>query len=65
MASGCDHLTHVRTQLPYAITAGAAAILLGTLPAAFGVPSWIALPVGVAAMLAVVGLVARPVITTS
>ena len=28
LASGCDHLEHVRTQLPYALTAGAGAILL-------------------------------------
>jgi Na+/H+ antiporter NhaC len=28
LASGCDHLLHVRTQLPYALTAGAAALLL-------------------------------------
>lgn len=28
LASGCDHLDHVRTQLPYALTAGAAATLL-------------------------------------
>lgn len=28
LASGCDHLVHVRTQLPYAITAGSAAVLL-------------------------------------
>lgn len=28
LASGCDHLEHVRTQLPYALTAGTGAILL-------------------------------------
>ncbi len=28
LASGCDHLDHVRTQLPYALMAGAAATLL-------------------------------------
>ena len=31
LASGCDHLTHVRTQLPYALTAGGVALLLFTL----------------------------------
>lgn len=31
LASGCDHLTHVRTQLPYALTAGATALVLFTL----------------------------------
>ena len=28
LASGCDHLEHVRTQLPYAVTAGIGTILL-------------------------------------
>ncbi len=28
LASGCDHLLHVRTQLPYALAAGCAALLL-------------------------------------
>jgi Na+/H+ antiporter NhaC len=31
LASGCDLLTHVRTQLPYALAAGAASLLLFTL----------------------------------
>jgi len=46
MASGCDHIEHVRTQLPYALTVGAVAILFGTLPAGFGMPWWIGLLVG-------------------
>jgi Na+/H+ antiporter NhaC len=28
LAAGCDHLDHVRTQLPYALTAGGATVLL-------------------------------------
>lgn len=31
LAAGCDHLEHVKTQLPYALTAGAASVLLYTL----------------------------------
>ena len=46
MASGCDHIDHVRTQLPYAMSVGLVALLLGTLPAGFGFPWWISLPVG-------------------
>lgn len=37
---------HVRTQLPYALTAAALALLLGFLPAGLGVPGWIALAAG-------------------
>jgi len=43
MASGCDHIEHVRTQLPYALLVGSVAILGGILPTGFGVPWWLCL----------------------
>jgi len=46
MASQCDHIEHVRTQLPYALLSGLAALLLGALPAGFGVPWWLCLAAG-------------------
>jgi Na+/H+ antiporter NhaC len=52
MASGCDHIEHVRTQIPYAMTVGLVALLLGTLPTGFGFPWWASLLIG-AAVLAV------------
>ncbi len=61
MASSCDHLDHVRTQLPYALTAAGIAIVLGILPASFGVPAWIAVLVGIAASVIVVRVVGKPV----
>jgi len=45
-ASGCDHMTHVRTQLPYALSVGLISIISGTLPAACGVSPYICLFVG-------------------
>jgi Na+/H+ antiporter NhaC len=51
-ASGCDHVQHVRTQLPYALLAGGAAIALGTLPVGFGVSPWLMPPLAIAAMTA-------------
>lgn len=47
MASGADHVDHVRTQLPYALSAGTVAVVMGTLPAGYGVAPWITLPLGV------------------
>lgn len=44
LASSCNHIEHVRTQLPYALTVGVVAILFGTLPSAYGVPSYILFP---------------------
>jgi Na+/H+ antiporter NhaC len=46
MASGCDHVDHVRTQLPYALVVGGAAILLGYLPGGFGLSPFIGLALG-------------------
>ncbi len=61
MASSCDHLDHVRTQLPYALTAAGIAILFGILPASFGVPAWIAVLVGIAAAVLAVRALGKPV----
>lgn len=47
LASSCPHIDHVRTQLPYALTTGAVAIFLGTIPASFGVSPWILFPLGI------------------
>ena len=41
MASGCELMDHVWTQMPYALSAGLAALFLCTLPAGFGMPWWI------------------------
>ena len=50
----CDHVTHVSTQLPYAIScaviAGISYLLAGLL-AGLGAPGIIALPVGIVLML--------------
>ncbi len=61
LATGADHMDHVRTQLPYALTAAAIAILVGDLPSAVGLPAWMSIGIGVAAVIAVVRLVGRPV----
>jgi Na+/H+ antiporter NhaC len=55
----CDVMAHVRTQLPYALTAAAVAVLLGYGPAGFGVTPWLLLPVGGAVLWALVRLVGK------
>lgn len=52
-SSGCDHVAHVWTQLPYALAVGGVSILCGTLPIGLGAPVWALLPLGVAAMVVV------------
>ena len=46
IASGCDHLHHVSTQIPYSLTVGAIALVAGYLPGAVGVPSPLSLLAG-------------------
>jgi Na+/H+ antiporter NhaC len=59
IASGCDHIEHVRTQLPYALLVGTVAIAVGTIPAGYGLPPWISLIVGGAILLTVLRFFGR------
>jgi Na+/H+ antiporter NhaC len=62
MATSCDHMDHVRTQLPYAIFVGLVSLLCAELPVAAGwYGPWTGLLVGSAVMIAVFELVSRPV----
>ncbi|HSK18613.1 MAG TPA: Na+/H+ antiporter NhaC family protein, partial [Longimicrobiales bacterium] len=47
MASGCDHIDHVRTQLPYAFAVGGVAMLVGDIPTSFGLHPAVSLLVGI------------------
>jgi Na+/H+ antiporter NhaC len=59
MASGCDHIEHVRTQLPYAMLVGGVALLLGTVPAGFGLPWWVSMLAGAVILFAILRTVGR------
>jgi Na+/H+ antiporter NhaC len=50
MASACDHVDHVRTQLPYAIAVALVSVFTGYLPAAFGWPTPLCLLLGAAVL---------------
>jgi Na+/H+ antiporter NhaC len=65
MASGCDHVEHVRTQLPYALSVGFVALFLGTLPAGFGLPWWAVLLIGGLVLVGVLYGAGTPVATPS
>ena len=61
MASGCDHIAHVRTQMPYAVSLGLLGIVVGDIPTAFGMSPWLSLVIGILVIAAVVRWVGRPV----
>lgn len=62
LSGACDHIHHVRTQIPYALTVGALAALLGYVPATHGIAHWAALHLlALVAMVAILRLFGRPV----
>lgn len=65
MASGCDHIEHVRTQIPYALTTAFFAIVLGSIPAAYGANPWLLNILGITACFLVVRFVGQPVVDDS
>lgn len=63
MATSCDHMDHVRTQLPYALVVGGVSLVLAEVPVAAGwYGPWVGLAIGVVAMVGLLELVGRPVV---
>jgi Na+/H+ antiporter NhaC len=62
MATSCDHMDHVRTQLPYALLVGSVSVLFAELPVAAGwYGPWMGLLVGAVAMIGAFELLSQPV----
>jgi Na+/H+ antiporter NhaC len=61
MASGSDHIDHVRTQIPYALAAGLVALMVGYLPAGFGLSPLISIPAGILLLICIVYLIGKKV----
>ena len=59
-ASGCDHVDHVRTQLPYALLVGIVGIVFGNVATAYGLPPLIGLGIGAAVILGALLLLGKP-----
>lgn len=52
-STGCNHLEHVRTQMPYALTVGGVS-LVWIIFSSLGVPAWLLLILGIVALWAIV-----------
>ena len=61
MGSGCHHINHVKTQMPYALTVAAITVFCGYIPCGLGLPIWIVLPAATLVTGAVVYFVGKPV----
>ncbi len=58
-SSGCNHVAHVWTQLPYALLVAVVAILCGTVPVGFGISVWPLLALGLLVMIVLLRIVGR------
>ncbi|MCH2234861.1 MAG: hypothetical protein MK078_11480 [Crocinitomicaceae bacterium] len=59
LASGCNHIDHVRTQIPYALTVGFVAVVLGTIPAALGLNPILCFIIGIGALIGIVEVLGK------
>ena len=50
MGTSCNHIAHVQTQIYYAIFVAIITIFVGYIPAGFGVPWFVSIPIGVIVM---------------
>ncbi|MBX3273443.1 MAG: hypothetical protein KF729_24480 [Sandaracinaceae bacterium] len=61
MASSCDHVDHVRTQLPYALAVGGVSLVAGELAMGLGLYGpWVALLVGAVMLFLLVRFLGKP-----
>jgi len=61
MSSGCDHVDHVRTQLPYALTVAGIALVGCYIPVGFGLSPWLGLLLGSGLLYGVLRVLGRRV----
>ena len=52
MGASCNHIDHVKTQMPYAIYIAIITILCGYIPSGFGLPLYVILPVAIFVVVA-------------
>lgn len=61
MGAGADHIDHVKTQLPYAVTVATVAGLAGCILAGLGAHPIISYVVGICALVAILRFIGKPV----
>ena len=61
MASGSDHIDHVKTQLPYALLAAGVAIVFGYIPAGYGMNPFLSIVLGIGALYLIHRKIGKPV----
>lgn len=61
MGAGCNHIDHVKTQMPYALFVASITVLFGYVPAGLGVSIYIVIPISIIAIFVGVQLFGKKV----
>ena len=59
MASSCDHIEHVRTQMPYAVLVATVGLAIGTIPGGYGMPPLLSIIIGIAILVGILRIFGR------
>ena len=59
IASGCDHINHVKSQIPYALVVGGVSIIFGLIPIGFGAPWWLCLIISCIILTVILNLIGK------
>ena len=54
LATKCNHINHVKSQMPYALTVGSVALLIGIIPSSFGLNPFIGLALAIIVLFFIV-----------
>ncbi len=65
LATHCDHIAHVRTQMPYALTVGAVSLLFTTLGALMDIPWILDFPLGILVLFLIIRFFGKEVVPLS
>ncbi|MEO1244833.1 MAG: Na+/H+ antiporter NhaC family protein [Pseudomonadota bacterium] len=60
LATDCNHMDHVSTQIPYALIGGVVAIFVGVLPAGYGIPWFLLLPSALVVLVVIHRFLGKP-----
>ena len=63
MGAGCNHIEHVKTQMPYALFVASITVLFGYIPAGLGLPVYLVLPIALVATFVGIQILGKKVET--
>jgi Na+/H+ antiporter NhaC len=61
LASSCNHIQHVRTQIPYALSVAGVSLIVGTLATSIGVPAWLSMLFSIGVLVLIIRIFGKKV----